>query len=205
MSSKETILETAINVFAEKGKYGARQEEIAEKTGINKAMLYYYFTNKENLFREALYKVQKTIYDEVETNLINILSSQDSSEDKMRQFVGMHFKVFSKNKNYTKLYLQALANEPVLFQKTFSQVVASSDRTHVDARSIFEQGIKDNVFRDVDFTQTVISIIGMNLFYFIAKPISEVILNASIEKEEEFLSERLESITELLMHGIMKS
>ncbi len=205
MNSREEIIEAAVSVFATKGKYGARQEEIAEKTGINKAMLYYYFANKENLFREALYKVQKTIYDEVESNLNGILSTQTPPAEKMRQFVAMHFKVFSKNKLYTKLYLQALANEPDIFKTTFARVMADRDGAHIDIKPIFEQGLADNIFRDADFNQTVISIIGLNLIYFIAKPIAEVLLNLDVENEDQFLTERLENITGLLMHGIMKS
>lgn len=205
MTSKEEIIETAILIFAAKGKYGARQEEIAQQAGINKAMLYYYFSNKDTLFCEALYKVQKTIYEEVEKQLVEIIDSPEAPEVKMRQFVEMHFKVFSKNKTYTQLYLQGLANEPEVFKQTFQRVMAASDKGYLNIRPIFEQGQTDQVFRDADFTQIAISIIGMNLIYFMAKPIAEVILNVNVANEEKFLSERLESITSLLMHGIIRA
>ena len=46
MSEKETeekILESAREVFIEKGHAGARMQEIADKAGINKALLSYNF------------------------------------------------------------------------------------------------------------------------------------------------------------------
>ena len=50
---KEKILIEAIKVFIEKGKYGARMQEIADKAEINKAMLHYYFTDKDTLYEKS--------------------------------------------------------------------------------------------------------------------------------------------------------
>ncbi|MCK4966429.1 helix-turn-helix transcriptional regulator, partial [bacterium] len=38
--TKEKIIQAAVEVFAEKGKHGARMEEIAGRAGVNKSMLY---------------------------------------------------------------------------------------------------------------------------------------------------------------------
>src|SRR5215470_668004 len=52
--SKERILSCAEEVFARKGFAGARTHEIAERAGVNKAMIYYYFGSKEKLLRAVL-------------------------------------------------------------------------------------------------------------------------------------------------------
>ncbi len=44
------ILHAAQQVFAEKGYYEARMEDIAAKVGVSKMTLYLYFKNKEDLF-----------------------------------------------------------------------------------------------------------------------------------------------------------
>ncbi len=51
--TKEKILQTAISIFREKGKDGAKMQEIADGAGINKAMLHYYFSSKDQLFQEV--------------------------------------------------------------------------------------------------------------------------------------------------------
>lgn len=56
--SKQRILEAAKEVFVEKGFEGARVDEIARRAGLNKAMLYYYFENKEHIFKELFSKVR---------------------------------------------------------------------------------------------------------------------------------------------------
>jgi AcrR family transcriptional regulator len=51
---KRDILNVALAEFAEKGLAGARVDEIAAKTSTSKRMIYYYFTDKEGLYRAAL-------------------------------------------------------------------------------------------------------------------------------------------------------
>jgi AcrR family transcriptional regulator len=50
------ILSAALKEFAEKGFAGARVGRIARRARVNKRMLYHYFGNKHDLFREILGK-----------------------------------------------------------------------------------------------------------------------------------------------------
>ncbi|MGE5397501.1 MAG: TetR/AcrR family transcriptional regulator [Chitinophagales bacterium] len=50
--SRKKILQAAEEVFSEKGFDGARVDEIARRSGVNKALLYYYFQNKESILDE---------------------------------------------------------------------------------------------------------------------------------------------------------
>ena len=54
-TTEERILAAAKKVFIHKGMYGARMQDIADEAGINKALLHYYFRNKEKLF-EVIFK-----------------------------------------------------------------------------------------------------------------------------------------------------
>ena len=49
-TTEEKILDAAKEVFMKYGLYGARMQDIADTAGINKALLHYYFRNKEKLF-----------------------------------------------------------------------------------------------------------------------------------------------------------
>ena len=52
-NTEEKILEAAKEVFMKYGLYGARMQDIADTAGINKALLHYYFRNKEKLFDQV--------------------------------------------------------------------------------------------------------------------------------------------------------
>jgi acetyl esterase/lipase/AcrR family transcriptional regulator len=51
---RQNILEVARTAFADRGLSGTRIEEIAAKTKTSKRMIYYYFGDKEGLYREVL-------------------------------------------------------------------------------------------------------------------------------------------------------
>lgn len=52
--NKEAILEAAIGVFIEKGYDGASIAEIAKRSGLPKANVYYYFGSKETIYRTII-------------------------------------------------------------------------------------------------------------------------------------------------------
>ena len=67
-NARERLLETATELFAEKGYAGASVREIVEKAGVSKPVLYYYFKSKEGLFYAILEwaaDVQQKILNEI--------------------------------------------------------------------------------------------------------------------------------------------
>ena len=52
--SRKAILQAALVEFAQEGLAGARVDAIAEAAGVNKALLYYYFHDKESLYGAVL-------------------------------------------------------------------------------------------------------------------------------------------------------
>src|SRR6202007_2953325 len=52
--TQQSILRAAMGEFSAKGLGGARIDAIAERAGVNKRLIYYYFGNKEALFLAVL-------------------------------------------------------------------------------------------------------------------------------------------------------
>ena len=59
--TEEKILDAAMEVFIQKGKAGARMQEIADEAGINKALLHYYYRSKDKLFESVFGVVVKKL------------------------------------------------------------------------------------------------------------------------------------------------
>src|ERR1700730_9512421 len=55
--SRAAILRAAVREFAREGVAGARTDAIARAAGVNKALLYYYFKDKETLYGAVLDQV----------------------------------------------------------------------------------------------------------------------------------------------------
>ena len=66
--SRELIITHAKALFSEKGYASASMDELGERCGLNKAMVFYYFKNKKGLYesvmREILVEIQQTIMEE---------------------------------------------------------------------------------------------------------------------------------------------
>jgi AcrR family transcriptional regulator len=61
--TREEILDVALTEFARNGYSGARVDEIAARTRTTKRMIYYYFTNKEQLYIAVLERAYSTVRD----------------------------------------------------------------------------------------------------------------------------------------------
>ncbi|MFT4413649.1 TetR/AcrR family transcriptional regulator [Fredinandcohnia humi] len=94
------ILHAAVGVYVEKGYKGTEMGEIAEKAGIARGLIYYYFKNKTIFFREFF-----KYYMGVASESIRLRLSED-------------IEVLEKLKQYTRFYLEMAFNEP-LFQKFY--------------------------------------------------------------------------------------
>ena len=66
--SRELIITHAKALFSEKGYASASMDELGERCGLNKAMVFYYFKNKKGLYesvmREILVEIQQAIMEE---------------------------------------------------------------------------------------------------------------------------------------------
>jgi AcrR family transcriptional regulator len=69
---RRQILEASLKVFAEHGFSGARTRDIAESCGINEAILYKHFENKQDLFY--------CIYDEIHKGIDEVLTDTVRSD-----------------------------------------------------------------------------------------------------------------------------
>lgn len=64
-TTKERILEAALEEFSSYGIAGARVDRIAKNAGCNKNLIYVYFENKETLFTTVLKKHLTRVYEEI--------------------------------------------------------------------------------------------------------------------------------------------
>jgi len=63
--TKAKIIRSAMGLFSKKSFDATTVDEIAEVSGVNKALLYYYFKNKAGLYEVVMSEVLASIYDEI--------------------------------------------------------------------------------------------------------------------------------------------
>ncbi len=205
MTSKEKILEAAVAIFAVKGKHGATMEEIAARARVNKAMVYYYFSNRDNLFRQTLVYIFAQILKQV---IGPLASPQAANEDVVRlleKTMRRHFRLIAQNPTWARLIFSALINEEELLGAAVEEVKKKTPGLFPQALlSLIEKGIAENKLRPVDPAQTAVSIAGTNLIYFISRPIARILLELDSKAEESFLEAREDNVVDLIFNGLRR-
>ena len=79
-NTRESILESATQVFMEVGFSGARVDEIARRAKANKAMIYYHFGSKQKLYRAVL----QSLFGDVLAEIQRLRASTEPPEKKLR-------------------------------------------------------------------------------------------------------------------------
>src|ERR1700686_2994489 len=97
--SRAAILQAAVAEFAEHGIAGARTDTIARSAHVNKALLYYYFKDKDSLYEAALDHVFGGLLDRV----MPVLESDLPPRKKMLEYVGTYFDYIAAHPQFPRV------------------------------------------------------------------------------------------------------
>lgn len=159
--SQATILAAARDEFSEHGLGGARMDRIALRAGLNKRLIYYYFEDKEQLFRAVLEKAYLHIrQEELQLKLLGL-----KPVDAIRRLVEFTWNYYLEHPEFLTLLNSANLHR--------ARHLAESDRVRemnsplvATLGEILERGRKDGSFRGgVDPVQLYVSIAGLAYFY----------------------------------------
>ncbi len=107
LKPKDRILEAAIKLFAEKGFDATSVDEIARNAEINKAMIYYYFSSKEELLSSIIRKSINEFTSIIED--INLSNFKDL-EEIIHFFVNEGINYIDKNDMLIRIYQRESLN-----------------------------------------------------------------------------------------------
>ncbi|MFZ1005459.1 MAG: TetR/AcrR family transcriptional regulator [Candidatus Sulfotelmatobacter sp.] len=166
--SRAAILQAAAQEFAEHGIAGARTDAIAREARVNKALLYYYFKDKETLHGAVL----DHAFTGMKSSVFQVLDSDLAPREKILAYVGAYFDFNASNQIYPKLMqremMRAREGNSVHIDrlvKTYFQPIYRRVGT------LLHKGIAEGEFRKVDPAHFVPSMISMIVFYFSSAPV----------------------------------
>jgi TetR/AcrR family transcriptional regulator len=194
-SSKERIIQAALDEFGQFGLAGARVDRIAKKSGLNKAMIYYHFNSKENLYREML----KSFFTNITVEIRHSLKTSGTAVEVLSSIAELYTQLFSKDTPIRPILLRELANPDSEIVNQIAGVLKES-KVSVELRSLLQDGVAGGNLRSVDIRQAVVSFLAMNIGYFIIYPITDRVLQ--IEDKDKFIKERKDAVLDLFMNGM---
>lgn len=172
INTEEKILNAAKEIFMHYGLYGARMQDIADKAGINKALLHYYFRSKEKLFDAVFdgalekYFEQMTVFSKIELPL----------EERLYTYVDNMFAFLEEYPQMTMFIIKEISTNPVLFKEKVEGLKAEKGSLLIPTlKTAFETGELEP-FDPLIFMMNLHSLVA---YPFVATPIFRAISEKS--------------------------
>ena len=178
-TTEQRIFNAASEVFEEKGYTGARMQEIADRAGINKALLHYYFRTKEQLFGSVFQVLLKKMFE----NIFSIFTREIPFKEKIRLFLDDHIEFLVKNPKLPIFLLNELSHNPALAEGIKEMVNYQELRDLIYSRHAKElkgYGIKKN-----DMPQLMVTVVSFSIFPFAARDMIKIMI-PEIEDSKKF-------------------
>jgi len=166
LSTRDQILDAAEELFAAHGFAKTTIKQIAARAGINSALLYYYFENKDSLYLEVL----RRLIQELATTAHGGLDEASTPEDGIRQLVRAQAGFLLGHPNAPRLIARELIEHGGRHAESLVPIVATGPFTRLC--QLIRSGQKDGSFRrDVDPRYGAISTIAQVAYVALARPI----------------------------------
>ncbi len=198
-NTEQKIVLAAQKIFMQRGYDGARMQEIADEAGINKAMLHYYFDNKDKLFE----MVFATAYTIIAPNLSFLTDDSVPLINRIENFVNHYTDVLMQQPQVASFVVNELNRNPEKVMQFLRSLVTDSAHAQAFMRSVEKEGKKTAV-GTLHPIHLLMHIVSLCYFPFVGKPLFQYLLKLDEFQFQIVLEQRKqETITflRLLLQG----
>ncbi len=192
--SRKAILRAALVEFAQAGLAGARVDSIAEAAGVNKALLYYYFHDKESLYGAVLDLFFERLLDRVMT----VCDRPGTAGQRFLSYARAHFDSIAESPYYAHIFMSELMSasrgRPTHLERVFGQYIQPVGLRIV---GLLQEGIDSGEFRTVDPNQFAPSAIGSIVHYFLTAPLRRKFMKEN-PSSAEVIQERRAAVLDFI-------
>ena len=170
-NTEERIKQAARKVFHQKGYAATRTRDIAEEANINHAMLNYYFRSKEKLFEIVMMETMAQFFKGVGI----ILNDENTSlEEKIERVVANYIDLLLEEPELPTFILNEVRPNPQFFVE---QTPINEALTHSVFARQYAQAVIQGRITEPNLMHTILNVIGLVIFPFVAKPMLSAITN----------------------------
>lgn len=183
-STEDKIKQAARIVFHKKGFAGTRTRDIAEESGINLALLNYYFRSKEKLFELVMLET----FQEFFASVAIIFNHPDTSfEEKIERLAAGYIDMLIREPEIPLFLLSEMRNNP-------EGLIQTLNTKHLVLNSVFarqfSESIQQGKIKDQPFIHFLMNLMGLMVFPFVAKPMLAFIGDLKDEQFRALMEER---------------
>lgn len=158
--SHAAVFAAAAEEFADRGYDAARVDRIAAQARVNKAMLYYHFGSKRQLYLAVL----REVFGAVGGRVRSIADGPGSAHDKIAAWIDAILTEAGRRPWFPAVMLRELASGAPRFD---ADTLALMNGIFGGVRDILEQGRREGTFRPVDPLLVHLTIMPVVLMFFV--------------------------------------
>lgn len=164
-NQKNAILEAAIGVFADKGPDGATIRLVGHKAGVNSALIYYYFENKQKLFEAVI----RMVFNDFLSALAGQNRPFENARARITFLVNGIFDYYENRRDRMRLVMQLFNLHVDLLADAIMEVLK---RKEVLPLQVLQDGIARGDFRPFSPLSLWWNLLGMCIFNIQAEEIA---------------------------------
>ena len=196
-TAQQKILIAAKKVFLQKGMAGARMQDIADEAGINKALLHYYFRNKEKLFETIFKEASGQFFPKI----AHIIESDISLFEKIESFCMEYIEMMQQNAYLPLFVLNEITKEP---KRVREKLLKNRDLPFSKFVEQIEKEIKKRKIKSVSPSHLLLNMISLCIFPFIAKPMWMPASGMDETQFRLFMEQRKTEVPKFIIESIKK-
>lgn len=193
--SEAVILDAARAIFTEKGMAAARMQEIADRAGINKALLHYYFRSKEKLFDRVFQEAFQQFWPKVEMHMNQPVDARTV----LRGMIGIYVDLFVERPYLPNFIISEINRDPARLEGLMRDVGVNPS---LIANYLASQ-MKAGVLVEMDPRELILNVISLCVFPVAGHPlVSRFLWQNDQEAYQQFLINRKYTIFEFIERSV---
>ncbi|XVJ66357.1 MAG: TetR/AcrR family transcriptional regulator [Lacibacter sp.] len=196
-SAEERILAAATKIFVTKGLAGARARNIATEANVNPAMLYYYYSSKENLFSLVFENALEKLFPPADYLKLDDLD------------------IFSKIKMLCDELIEIQIANPYLSIFIFDEIEKDTSRLKIEIwlqqkekiklfiREI-QRNINNKTIRKIEPVLLFMNIFSLCIFPMVARPLLAQLFDVNDSYMTDYMQRRKTAVKNMIINSIKK-
>jgi TetR/AcrR family transcriptional regulator len=186
-ASRNAILQAALVEFGREGLAGARVDTIAAEARVNKALVYYYFRDKDALYDAIL----NDFFSRLLQRIMAVCDQPGGAGERFLSYAREHFDAIAESPYYARIFMGEMmtasrGGSPHL-DRIFKKYLHPIGLRVI---ALLQEGIEVGEFRAVQPAQFVPTAIGSIVHYFLTAPLRQRFMREDLGSEQTIQQRR---------------
>lgn len=195
-NTRDRLLDAAETEFARYGYAGAHLQSIAEKVGVQKTALYYYFASKAAFYSAVIVRM----LEDFASGLMDVVVLEGSYRERMAALVDAFNDVLAAHPNYAPIIIRLFIDPASV---DYDKAGPPLEQLIGRVLSFYSQGVEAGEFRKGSARHFFQSLVGTTVFHYASPVFSAGVLRVDDVFAPEAVAWRRQEARRFVLDGVL--